>query len=66
MAVIVNGKTVVYAGSGGILVTQDVCLTGDDKVPVTYNNVAKSADAANTDSGVLINGNPICTVNSYF
>ena len=64
--VLVNGATVVHAASNGILVTQDVCLTTDDEVPIVYQNVAKSQDAANTENEVLVNGNPICTKESYF
>jgi len=66
MAVIINGRTAVHKESGGTLTTQDVCLTTDSKIPVTYNNIAKSADADNGATTVFVNGNPICHKNSIF
>lgn len=66
MAVIINGRTAVHKESAGTLTTQDVCLTTDSKIPVTYNNIAKSADAENGAKTVFVNGNPICHKNSIF
>ncbi len=66
MAVIINGRTAVYKESSGTLTTQDVCLTTDSKIQVTYNNIAKSADADNGAQTVFINGSPICHKNSIF
>lgn len=66
MAVIINGRTAVHKESAGTLTTQDVCLTTDAKIPVTYNNIAKSADADNGATTVFVNGNPICHKNSIF
>jgi uncharacterized Zn-binding protein involved in type VI secretion len=66
--VLINGRTAVHAGSEGILVTVDVCLTkvGKPVVPIPYTNVARSADAANTASTVFINGHPVCHQGSIF
>jgi hypothetical protein len=66
MTVIINGRTAVHKESGGTLTTQDVCLTTDNKIPVTYNNIAKSADADNEAQTVFVNGNRICHKNSIF
>ena len=45
----VNGQTVVHKESGGIVTSPDVCMTpvGNSIVPVSYVNVAKSADTSN-------------------
>lgn len=64
--VLINGKTAVHAGSGGLLVTKDVCLTGQQKQPVTYTNVAKSKDASNTAKKTFIHGHPACHQQSCF
>jgi hypothetical protein len=66
--VLINGRTAVHAGSEGILVTVDVCLTkvGKPIVPIPYTNVARSADAAKTASTVFINGHPVCHKKSIF
>jgi uncharacterized Zn-binding protein involved in type VI secretion len=66
--VLINGRTAVHAGSEGILVTVDVCLTkvGKPVVPIPYTNVARSADAAKTASTVFINGHPVCHQESIF
>jgi uncharacterized Zn-binding protein involved in type VI secretion len=66
--VLINGRTAVHAGSQGTLVTVDVCLTkiGKKTVPISYTNVARSADAAKTASTVFINGNPVCHQKSIF
>jgi uncharacterized Zn-binding protein involved in type VI secretion len=66
--VLINGRTAVHAGSEGILVTVDVCLTkvGKPVVPIPYTNVARSADAAKTASTVFINGHPVCHQGSTF
>jgi uncharacterized Zn-binding protein involved in type VI secretion len=66
--VLINGRTAVHAGSEGILVTVDVCLTkvGKPVVPIPYTNVARSADAAKTASTVFINGQPVCHQGSIF
>ncbi|RFA36832.1 DUF4150 domain-containing protein [Alkalilimnicola ehrlichii] len=66
--VLVNGRTWVHSGSGGVVNTVDVCRTpsgkGTDDVP--YNNVAVSADASGTARSITINGCPVCTVGSVF
>ncbi|MDO3379332.1 DUF4150 domain-containing protein [Geoalkalibacter halelectricus] len=66
--VLFNGRTAVHAGSGGTLTTVDVCRTkiGKNIVNITYTNVARSADAANTAATVLINGHPVCHQKSIF
>jgi len=66
--VLINGRTAVHAGSGGTLVTVDVCNTkvGKHTVPIPYTNVAQSTDSSKTASSVLINGNPACTKDSVF
>ncbi len=66
--VLINGRTAVHAGSGGVLTSIDVCLTkvGKSTVPIPYTNVARSKDAAQTASTVFINGHPVCHKNSIF
>ena len=66
--VLINGRTAVHAGSGGVLTTVDVCLTkiGKSTVPIPYTNIARSEDAAQTASTVFINGHPVCHKNSIF
>ncbi|RFA27223.1 hypothetical protein CAI21_15360 [Alkalilimnicola ehrlichii] len=66
--VLINGRSAVHAGSGGVVTTVDVCRTpsgkGTDDIP--YTNVAQSADAGGTASSVKINGHPVCVRNSVF
>jgi uncharacterized Zn-binding protein involved in type VI secretion len=66
--VLINGRTAVHAGSQGTLTTIDVCWTkvGKPVVPISYTNVARSADADKTASTVFINGNPVCHKKSIF
>ena len=66
--VLINGRTAVHAGSGGILTTVDVCRTkiGKPIVNIAYTNIARSADAAQTAATVLINGHPVCHQKSIF
>ena len=64
--VVINGRTAVHAKSGGTLTTPDVCKTPRKCRPQTYNNVAKSSDAAQTASTVFINGQPACHKDSIF
>ncbi|MBN2690207.1 MAG: DUF4150 domain-containing protein [Gammaproteobacteria bacterium] len=66
MTVLVNGRTTVHWDSGGMLTTVDICLTGDDKVPIPYENKAYSRDAENCAENVFVAGNPICIKESYF
>lgn len=64
--VLINGRTAVHAGSGGILTTVDICKTqvGPSVVPLPYTNIAKTEDADNTAATVFINGYPVCTAAS--
>ncbi len=64
--VVINGRTAVHAGSGGTVTSPDICKTPRRCRPVTYNNVAKSSDAAKTASSVIINGHPACNRDSIF
>ena len=64
--VVINGRTAVHAGSGGVLTTSDVCKTPGKCRPRNYTNVAVSEDAAKTASSVFINGNPACHSQSIF
>ncbi len=64
--VLFNGRSAVHAASQGILKTKDVCLTGKKRKPVTYHNIAKSKDAAQTAHSVFVNGHPICHKKSVF
>ena len=64
--VVINGRTSVHAGSGGVLTTTDVCKTPRKCRPQTYTNIAKSSDSANTASTVIVNGNPACNQPSNF
>ncbi|MCG8393146.1 MAG: DUF4150 domain-containing protein [Pseudomonadales bacterium] len=63
---LINGLTAVHAGSGGTLVTMDICKTPPFCQPVPFSNVAMSSDATGTASSVLVNGNPVCHVASTF
>ncbi len=64
--VVINGRTAVHAGSGGVLTTSDVCKTPRKCRPRNYTNVAVSVDSAKTASSVFINGNPACHKDSIF
>lgn len=64
--VVINGRTAVHAGSGGVLNTVDVCKVPNKCRPQTFNNVAKSSDAAKTAGTVIVNGNPACHKDSIF
>ncbi|WP_429884328.1 PAAR-like domain-containing protein [Geoalkalibacter halelectricus] len=66
--VLINGRTAVHAGSGGVLTTVDVCRTkiGKKIVNIAYTNVARSSDAAGTAATVFINGHPVCHQKSIF
>lgn len=64
--ILINGLTAVHAGSGGILVTSDICKTPPFCQPVPFSNVAMSSDATGTASSVVVNGNPVCHVASTF
>jgi len=66
--VLINGRTAVHAGSGGVLNTVDICKTkvGSSVVPIPYPNVAVSQDADNTAATVFINGEPACHASSIF
>ncbi|HHO68605.1 MAG TPA: DUF4150 domain-containing protein, partial [Gammaproteobacteria bacterium] len=64
--VVINGRTAVTAGSGGVLSSVDVCKTPRRCRPQPYINVARSADAAKTAGSVIINGHPVCHEDSIF
>lgn len=64
--VLINGRTAVHAGSGGSVNSPDVCKTPDKCPPVTYNNVARSSDAAGTAATVFVNGHPVCHKDAFF
>lgn len=66
--VLINGRTAVHAGSGGTLITVDVCLTkvGKPVVPIPYVNVARSAETASAASDITIDGHPVCHQFSNF
>ncbi|RFA24132.1 hypothetical protein CAI21_22665, partial [Alkalilimnicola ehrlichii] len=59
--VLINGRSAVHAGSGGILQTDDICRTpsGKGTTDILYANVAQSKDAAKTAGTVKINGHPV-------
>lgn len=65
MTVFINNRTAVHQNSGGILRTTDVCKNHDDD-NVSYTNIAKSSDAAETARTVFINGYPVCHQGSIF
>lgn len=64
--VVINGRTSVHAGSGGVLQTVDVCKTPRRCRPQTYTNVAVSSNSAKTAGSVIVNGNPACNKDSIF
>ncbi|MEJ2044883.1 MAG: DUF4150 domain-containing protein [Reinekea sp.] len=65
---LINGRSAVHADSNGTLMTIDVCKTqcGNSVIPIPYTNIAQSADADKTAASVLINGHPVCTIDSIF
>ncbi len=65
MPILINNRTPVHAGSGGVLVTADPCQTPVGTV-VPYVNVALSSDATNTANNVLLEGYPACHQASFF
>lgn len=65
----VNRRTVVHAGSGGVVMGfPDVCKTPSPvgPVPIPYANVARSADAAGGSPSVKAKGNPVMLQGSCF
>lgn len=64
--VVINGRTAVHAGSGGVFVSMDVCKTPPFCQPIPYTNTALSKDATGTASSVMINGQPACHISSTF
>ena len=64
--VVINGRTAVHAGSGGVLNTVDVCKVPDKCRPNTFNNVAQSTNTAQAAGSVKINGNPACHKDAIF
>lgn len=64
--VFINDRSAVHAGSNGTLKTDDVCYTGNAKIPVLYCNIAKSVDAAKTAKTVFINGHGACHQQAHF
>lgn len=64
--VVINGRTAVHAGSGGVVNSVDVCKVPNKCRANTFNNVALSANAAQTASSVKINGNPACHKDAIF
>ena len=64
--VVINGRTAVHAGSGGVFVSMDVCKTPPFCQPTPCTNTALSKDATGTASSVMINGQPACHISSTF
>jgi len=66
--VLINGRSAVHAGSGGMYRGPDVCNTPDGEgcSPVLYSNVARSEHAEHTASSVKIHGHPACHAKSIF
>ncbi|MCP1672930.1 hypothetical protein J2T57_000022 [Natronocella acetinitrilica] len=61
-----NGRTAVHAGSGGILLSPELCRSGKKCRTRPYTNVALSRDAADTATTVFVNGHPVCHSGSRF
>lgn len=64
--VIINGRTVVHAGSGGVLTVLEMCQVPPLCIPAPFVNTALSKDAIGTASSVIINGQPACNLSSTF
>lgn len=66
----VNTRTVVHAGSSGIVTAPgtDVCKTPTPAgpVPIPYPNIAMSSDTASGSKKVKMDGNPIMLKDSNF
>ena len=66
---VVNGRTVVHKGSGGLSTAfPDVCLTPlpGGVAPVPYPNVARSADLVRGSRTVRVDGQPVALKDSAF
>jgi uncharacterized Zn-binding protein involved in type VI secretion len=61
----INHRSAVHAGSEGVCITKDPCVTGHGEV-VFFTNVARSADAANTAAMVKVADHLLCHQQSYF
>ena len=64
--VLINGRTAVHAGSGGVVTSPDVCKAGGKCRANAFTNRARSGDASGTAGTVLVNGNPVCHKDSIF
>jgi hypothetical protein len=67
--VLVNGRTVVHATSGGVSSAfPDVCQTPTPggPVPIPYPNIAMSADTADGSETFTADGNPVMLQGSNF
>ena len=64
--VLINGRTAVHAGSGGVVTSPDVCKAGGKCRANAFTNRAHSGDASGTAGTVLVNGNPVCHKDSIF
>ncbi len=64
--VLINNRTSVHKGSGGVLTTADQCKVPSKCRPRMFTNIAQSSSAAKTASTVLVNGNPACHKDSIF
>ncbi|MCA9511348.1 MAG: DUF4150 domain-containing protein [Myxococcota bacterium] len=67
--VIVNGRTAVHKGSGGVSTAfPDVCKTPTPggPVPIPYPNVAMSSDTDKGAKKVKVDGNPVALASSNF
>lgn len=64
MTVFINHRRVVHQGVSGNLHTISINLTGPNKIPVAYRNVARIDDLTDTEKNILINGHPVATINS--
>ena len=64
--VVINGRTAVHAGSGGVFMAPDVCQVPPLCIPASFTNTALSKDATGTASSVIINGQPACHLSSTF
>jgi len=66
MSVYINQQLAVHCGSGHVLLTKDVCFTGNSWQPVIYQNIAKAEAVANVARSVFCRQNGLSHKKSYF
>lgn len=61
----VNGRPVVHQKSKGFAQAQSINYTGEAKTPIPYTVRAEARDLDNLCKGLMVNGNPCATIESF-